>query len=136
MITPTQKTKLNYNIGMTKQHNILGERPRRKNNKVLLNIGLCEKPKKSRMMDSPVGIIFQSKDISYADFVKEMEDYITLSKEKPELNFWQALAVIVVVFLTLFTGFKFLQRAMDINALNTCEDRGDCTEVIRDINAH
>lgn len=87
-----------YNRRMTKQHNILGERKRKPNNKILLNIGLCEKP-------------------------------------EPEMNFWQALVLLVVVFLALYTCFVLTQRAVDINALNNCEEKGDCVEVIRDINA-
>ena len=84
---------------MTKQKNILGERPRNKNNKkILLNIGLCEKPQ-------------------------------PMSKVK-------AFIIIALTLLAFVGFFKVSQRAMDIHALNTCEQYGDCAEVIRDINAH
>ena len=44
------------------------------------------------------------------------------------------LAVIVGSVIIVKLVFPLIQRAVDIEALRTCEDRGDCSEVIRDIN--
>jgi len=133
---------------MTKQHNILGERPRRKNNKkvkastfldndeytkslnkVLLNIGMCEKPKKSRGLGCSTENSFNLKD-TFDRIVKARETrYI---EKEPEMNFLQAF---IILLLAIFSFF-LLQRALDIHALNTCEAKGDCAEVIRDINGN
>lgn len=56
-----------------------------------------------------------------------------------ELNFLESfmyfiLAVFIGTVIIVKLVFPLIQRAVDIEALRTCENRGDCSEVIRDIN--
>lgn len=56
--------------------------------------------------------------------------------EKPEeeMNFLQAFIILLLTVFAFAGLFMLVQRAMDINALNNCEEHRDCAEVIRDIN--
>lgn len=56
-----------------------------------------------------------------------------------ELNFIDSLTyflllIIIGSIIIVKIIFPVVQRAVDIEALNTCEMRGDCAEVIKDIN--
>lgn len=51
-----------------------------------------------------------------------------------ELNFLEALLILIIVFILFTVIFPLIQRAVDIQALQTCEAYGDCSDVIRDIN--
>ena len=65
---------------------------------------------------------------------KQRKQMIKRMAGRDELNFLQAF-IILVITLVLFTViFPLAQRAMDIQSLHNCELRGDCSEVIRDIN--
>lgn len=82
---------------MTKQKNILNEVKRKPNNKILLNVGLCE---------------------------------------KPEMNFAQALSVIIIVIVAFGILFPLVLRAVDTYLLSNCEIHNDCSKIIRDINGN
>lgn len=86
-----------------KNKNILGERPRKKNNKKI---------------DTNADVYIFSPQHG---------------KPQP-MSKVQAFIIIALTLLAFVGLFKLSQRAMDIHALNTCEQYGDCAEVIREIN--
>ena len=149
---------------MTKQKNIVGEIPRPKFNSkniklgrldplkgkikcggakhINLNIGMCEKPKEIKDKKAEyVKLIFgqfekpDKKGVTtkeYADMFDEIWGSKPDRAAEKEMNFLQAF---IILLLAIF-AFFLLQRAMDINALQNCEEKRDCAEVIRDINAN
>lgn len=74
--------------------------------------------------------------------IKDMKNYTLYSMDKygkisvlpKELNFLQAFIMLVITLVLFTVIFPLAQRAMDIQAVHNCELRGDCSEVIRDIN--
>ena len=72
-------------------------------------------------------------------FTMKLKDYKykpskIIRPEPKEMNFIQALIMLIIVFILFTAIFPLIQRAVDIQALQTCEAYGDCSEVIRDIN--
>ena len=55
-------------------------------------------------------------------------------KDMRGLNFIQALLIIVGTVVAFIVMLNLLQRAVDIEALQTCEQNNNCSEIIREIN--
>lgn len=51
-----------------------------------------------------------------------------------ELNFLQALLIIIGAAIIFVVLLNLAQRAIDIESLQTCEQHNDCSEIIRHIN--
>lgn len=112
---------------MIKQKNILGELKRKPNNKKItsrkraLELACDYMAKRGKIVD---------------DMIDDAMMHSFQYKKPPQEEMSLAKAIIIVATAILvFALFPLLQRAMDIKALQNCKTQGDCSEVIRDINA-
>ena len=65
---------------------------------------------------------------------KKRKKMIKRMAGREEMNFIQALLIIVGTVVAFIVMLNLLQRAVDIEALQTCEQNNNCSEIIREIN--
>ena len=65
---------------------------------------------------------------------EERREMLKNINKPAEMNFVNAVLVLIISFAFLTIILPLLQRAADIQSLPDCELHGDCAEIIKNIN--